>query len=108
STAAGDKVEIRRLPEIEINSVERPAWSGSPLWLSWDASSAWLSRSEPATAPAALKTPLIERFDFYPRITLPLQWSAFRLTTTAAYLARHYGGERVSAGFSNRALNRSV
>ena len=107
STASNDTITIRHLPEFSLDSVEHRAWSGSPLWLSWNDSVGVVSRSEP-TLPGGggiVKTSLLERFEVNPRISLPLEWEGFHLTPVVGYRARHYGSERDTGTISGSALN---
>ena len=95
SRTPGDTVRLRSLPSIDFNSVERPLWKGSPLWISWDSSAGMFSRKEPAAAPSTgLNTPFLGRLDFYPRLTLPLRWRALQLTPVLGYRATYYGDRK--------------
>jgi LPS-assembly protein len=107
STQPNDSITIRHLPEFSFDSVERPVVRGFPVWLSWNDSIGVVSRSEP-TLPGGggiVKTSLLERFEFNPRITIPLEWQGFHLTPTFGYRARHYGSERDIGKISSAALN---
>lgn len=107
STLPNDIVTIRHLPEFEFNSVERPLWPKAPVWLSWNDSAGLVSRSEP-TLPGGrgiLKTSSVERFEFYPRVTIPLSWEDFHLTPVFGYRARRYGDQRSDGRISSEPLN---
>jgi LPS-assembly protein len=107
STAPNDIVTISRLPQLDIDSVERPVWQGVPVWLSWNDSIGMVSRSEP-TLPGGqgqLATSLLERFVFNPRVTVPLDWKEFHLTPVFGYRARHYGSRSDGGRISSAALN---
>ncbi|MBI3895181.1 MAG: LPS-assembly protein LptD [Acidobacteria bacterium] len=110
SIRPNDTVIIRYLPHVELNSVERPWWSGAPLWLSWDSSVGAVSRSEPLRSGNAtrLRTTNLERYEFYPRISLPLQWKEFRLTPTVGYRSTRYGARRDEGQISGEALFRGT
>ena len=97
SRTPGDTVLLRALPTVELNSVERPLLANFPLWISWDSSVGWLSRKEPAgPSTPGLKTSFLDRFDFYPRLTLPLRWKAMQLTPMVGFRATHYGNSKAS------------
>lgn len=67
STTNGDVITIMHAPTVELSSVER-AFGHLPLHWSYDATAEGLSRSEPSFRSA----PLVGRFDFHPRLSLPL------------------------------------
>ncbi len=107
STAPNDIVTIDRLPQLDLDSVERPLWNGVPIWLSWNDSAGVVSRSEP-TLPGGrgtLATSHLERFVFHPQVTIPLEWNGFHLTPVFGYRARHYGSRRTANQLSSAALN---
>ena len=104
-----DKITIRHLPRMEFNSVERPLWPQAPLWLSWNSSLGVVRRREAAFGDRLqLSTPHVKRIQFFPRLTLPLQWKSLGLATTFGYRATHYGGHREGATFSEEGLNRGT
>ena len=105
-----DTVSIRYLPQLELNSAERPLWPGAPLWISWDSSAGAVSRSEPLRSGGAaqLRTTNLDRFEFYPRISLPLRWKEFRLTPTIGYRATRYGAQRAKGQISGESLFRGT
>lgn len=73
STENGDVITILHAPSIGLASVDRQIGK-SPFYWSYDAAADGLSRSEPSFRTA----PLVGRFDFAPRLALPLQlrgWS---------------------------------
>ncbi len=80
SLRPGDEIVIRKLPDIEFNSREHLIWAKVPLWVSWDASSGLLSRSEPDYRTSNF----VERADVYPRLTSALQWRGFSLVPSIA------------------------
>ena len=109
STTPNDTVTIHQLPQVELSSVERPLWEGSPLYVSWDASAGLVSRSEPnPSGGAALTTSAMARLEFNPRITLPLHWEGFNLTPTFGYHAQHYGNQGEAGNVIGQALNRNI
>ena len=73
STTSGDVITILHAPTVELSGIER-AIGHLPLHWSYDATAEGLSRSEPSFRSA----PLVGRFDFHPRLSLPLMlrgWS---------------------------------
>jgi LPS-assembly protein len=67
STTHGDVVSILHAPSFESSSVDRQI-ANSPFYWAYDAAGSGLARSEPGFSTA----PLLGRFDFSPRISLPL------------------------------------
>jgi LPS-assembly protein len=73
STTPGDLITILHAPSLDLGSVERPIGT-SPVQWSYDTALQGVSRSEPGFQ----TDPLVGRFDFTPRASLPLhfhQWS---------------------------------
>ena len=104
-----DTVIIRQLPRVEFNSLPRPFWKRAPVWLSWDSSAGMVSRSEPGPGgEGRLKTSALERLDFSPRLTLPLQWNGLGLTAALGYHATHYGGQQQDRQISGESLYRGA
>ncbi len=101
SLQENDTVRLRALPMLELNSLERPLWPNSPLWISWNSSASLVGRSEPSVGEArALRTSTMEKFDFHPRLSLPLRWKGTQLTPELGFRTTRYGnrrsGDRVS------------
>ncbi len=67
STTKGDVITILHAPALDLSSVEHRL-GPSPFYWAYDASAEGLSRSELAFNTGRL----VGRFDFYPRISLPL------------------------------------
>ena len=67
STTRGDVITILHAPTIDLSSVEHQIGS-SPFYWAYDVVGDGLSRSEPSFNTGQL----VGRFDFYPRISLPL------------------------------------
>lgn len=73
STTPGDLITILHTPSLDVGSVEHPI-GASPVQWSYDTALQGVSRSEPGFQ----TDPLVGRFDFTPRASLPLhfhQWS---------------------------------
>ena len=95
----GDRMEIRTLPGVEFNSREQPLFGAKsrgrrwPLYFSFDAAASALSRVEPRVRTGnarRITTGAVRRFDFYPRISAPLNWKGFHLLTSYGVRATHY------------------
>ena len=63
-----NSIRILHTPSVDASSVDRPLWH-LPLFWSFDASIAGLSRSEPGFQTSTV----LGRFDFSPEISMPLQ-----------------------------------
>jgi len=103
-----DSIRILHTPSADASSVDRPL-GRSPLFWSFDASLAGLSRSEPGFHTSSL----LGRFDFSPQISLPLQmlgWSlrpALTLHETY-YSERFVNGLAITDPTNRQALETSV
>lgn len=84
---AGERgVTSRTFPSLNLNGLRRRLkdW---PIYFSYNTSLEGLSRSD-----AQLSTPpMVQRFDFYPRLTLPIiQWSGISLTPSVGWRETFY------------------
>lgn len=92
----GDAIDLRSMPAFEFNSYDQPL-RRLPLYFSFDTAAEGHVRVEPrfqspeiAAAPQ-VKTPLVSRFDLFPRLTAPVHWKGLDLTATWGVRATHYG-----------------
>ncbi|HYM76598.1 MAG TPA: LPS assembly protein LptD [Candidatus Dormibacteraeota bacterium] len=105
---AFNDVQIWHTPSLDASSVDRPFGRG-PLYWSFDASLAGLSRSEPGFHTSSL----LERFDFNPEISLPLQFRGWvmrpALTLHETYYSQRFvGGQPRSDPTNRQALETSL
>jgi len=86
STTPGDSIEIRSLPSIQFSGRDRPLFQDLPVYFSFDTAADFLSRSQPG-----LTTPgFVGRFDFFPKVTMPLHWGGFDLVPSLGFRATAY------------------
>ena len=88
STTPGQVITILHAPSFDFSSVDRRMWQ-TPLYWSFDASTAGLSRSEPqqcsslglfqSCTPPFRTANLLGRFDLNPEISLPLLFQGWSL-----------------------------
>jgi LPS-assembly protein len=88
STTPGQVITILHAPSFDFSGVDRPVWH-TPMYWSFDASTAGLSRSEPqqcstvgslqSCAPPFRTANLLGRFDLNPEISLPLLFRGWTL-----------------------------
>ncbi len=93
-----DTVVIRKLPNIEFNSIDHQFLSGPvPLWYSFDTSFDLLSRDQPAYQTADFTQPgfdtrnFVQRADFYPRVSSKFDWKGFHIRPTFGARQTSYG-----------------
>ena len=66
-------INIRHLPSVEVLSYDRPLFQKVPLYFSFDAAAEGLRRIEKVGDVTVFRTPnMVQRFDLYPKFTLPL------------------------------------
>lgn len=66
-------IKIRQAPEIDLTLYPRRIFDGSPVYFSFDSSIGALKREETVNSTVTLVTPAaVQRFDFQPKITVPL------------------------------------
>jgi LPS-assembly protein len=128
STTPGQVVTISHAPSFDFSSVDQRFWR-TPLYWSFDASGAGLSRSEPGQCSTSslfqLCTPpfrtgnLLGRFDLSPGVSLPLLFRGWslrpELTLHETYYTERLVGERgenpgsaVSDAINRQALETAV
>jgi LPS-assembly protein len=126
STTPGQVISINHAPNLDFSSVDQ-LLPHTPLYWSFDASAAGLSRSEPAECSTAnpsictspFSTNLLGRFDLNPQISMPIQahgWSLRpELTLHETYYTQRLVGESllspgvaVSDPLNRNALETSV
>ena len=113
---SGEAIDIRSMPSVELNSTERPLFGAGarlPLYFSFDSAVEGLARSEPPPAPGGeraggLETGLVGRFDFFPRVSLPLNWRGVNLLATYGARATHYGSRFQNGSTSSDGFRRIV
>jgi len=103
-----DSIRILHTPSVDASSVDRPILH-SPVFWSFDASLAGLSRGEPGFHTATL----LGRFDFSPEISLPLQWRGWSLRPALTlhetyYSERFVNGAAVQDPTNRQALETTV
>jgi LPS-assembly protein len=110
STTPGQVVTISHAPSVDASSVDQ-RFARTPLYWSFDASGAGLSRSEPAqcsttlnqeTCTAAFRTGnLLGRFDLNPGISMPLLFRGWSLRPEFVLHETYYTERLVGASGNN-------
>ncbi len=103
-----DDVQVWHAPSVDISSVERPL-ARTPLFWSFDASIAGLSRGEPGFHTSEL----LARFDFSPEVSIPLLFGGWSLRPALAlhetlYSERFVAGQAINDPTNRQALEASV
>jgi LPS-assembly protein len=80
-----NSIRILHTPSVDASSVDRPLWH-LPLFWSFDASLAGLSRSEPGFRTSTV----LGRFDFSPEISMPLQSHGWNLRPSLVLHETYY------------------
>jgi LPS-assembly protein len=88
-------VSLRSLPEVRFSSVEQSPWRSVPFYFGFDSFAGAVSRND-----QILQTPdFIDRFEFAPRVTVPLHFGPWLgVTSSAAFRAATYGDSLNAAG----------
>jgi LPS-assembly protein len=95
TTVPATSVTLRNLPEARFGSVEQAPWRRAPVYLSFDAFAGVVYRSDQNNQTSNF----VDRYEFAPRVTVPLHlgyW--FGLTTSAAFRTTSYGDSLDSTG----------
>src|SRR5580704_2798745 len=106
STTPGQVITISHAPSVDSSSVDRQLWR-TPLYWSYDASLAGLSRSEPqqGTCPACIPAfrtgNLLGRLDLHPEISLPLLFRGWSLWSALTFHETYYTERLVGESIEN-------
>lgn len=90
STAPGDKISIRRLPQVEFISRDRELNKNPnilPVWVSWNSSFGLVRRTQPLFQTRQF----VERFDVEPRVMTAFRWKDIHLIPSASLRETYYG-----------------
>ncbi len=106
-TTPAVSVSLRDAPEVRFGSVEQAPWRNLPFYFSFDAFAGALHRQDdsPLNTDA-----FVSRTEFAPKVTIPLNFSAwFGVTTSAAFRTTYYGDSFNSAGqLSGQSITRNT
>lgn len=92
-------VKIRQAPEININMYPRRLFDNTPVYFSFDSSVAALKKEEAVDTNVVLVTPAaVQRFDFQPKITVPLATVAGIAITPSLALRETYYNASLDPG----------
>jgi LPS-assembly protein len=106
SAAPGDKIAIRRLPQIEYRSRDHEVTRKVlPVWVSWDSSFGLVRRNQPLFQTRRF----VERLDVEPRVMTALRWKEIRLVPAFSFRETYYGSsfrEGQVSGFNANRFSR--
>lgn len=105
SSAPGDKITIRKLPEFEFFQHETQiSRKILPVWFSMESSAGLLHRGEPDFETGQAVT----RVDVYPRLTSALYWKGFSLIPSFSARETRYGSSFGNTGVTGQGIVRSA
>ena len=88
-------VTLRNLPEVRLGSVEQAPWRSAPVYFGFDAFAGVVYRSDQMNQTSNF----VDRYEFAPRVTVPLHLGYWLgVTTSAAFRTTSYGESLDSAG----------
>lgn len=91
SNLPGDKISIRRLPQLEFVVRERPVFKRElPIWVSLESTGGFVRRNQPLFQTRAF----VERVDASPRITTRLRWKEIALVPSLAVRGTYWGSSQ--------------
>ncbi len=95
TTVPATSVTLRNLPEARFGSVDQAPWRSAPVYFSFDAFAGVVYRND-----QNIQTPnFVDRYEFAPRVTVPLHLGRWLgVTTSAAFRTTSYGDSLDSAG----------
>jgi len=104
SVQPDDKIVIRKLPEVEFLSRDRPIVNGPvPVWFSLMSSAGFLDRTQPDFQTRQF----VDRLDVYPRLTTALHFAGFSLVPSFAARETNYGSSVQNGALSGQDILRS-
>ncbi len=91
SDLPGDKVSIRRLPQMEFVVRERPVFKRElPVWVSLESAGGFVRRNQPLFQTRAF----VERLDANPRISTRLRWKEIALVPSFTARGSYWGSSQ--------------
>ncbi len=104
----GDKVSIRKLPEIQFSSRDRQVSRNLPLWFSFDTSASLLRRSQPLFQTRRA----VERMDMGPRLMTVARWKDIHLIPSIQVRETYWGSTFLNqfemTGLSNQVTGKGL
>jgi LPS-assembly protein len=95
TTIPATSVTLRNLPEARFGSVEQAPWRNAPVYFGFDAFAGVVYRSDQNNQTSNF----VDRYEFAPRVTVPLHLGYWLgVTTSAAFRTTSYGDSLDSAG----------
>lgn len=105
STTPDDKINIRKLPEVQFLSREHEISDTIlPLWFSMESSAGLMSRAEPDYRTSAF----VDRVNVNPRITTAVYWKGFSLVPTLSLRETQYSQSLQNEQVVNKELLESA
>jgi LPS-assembly protein len=93
-------VSLRNVPEARFGSVEQAPWRTAPVYFGFDAFAGVVSRSDQIIQTSNF----VDRYEFAPRVTVPLHFGPWLgVTTSAAFRTTRYGDSVDSSGLPSAA-----
>ena len=103
STEEGDRVLIRKLPEVSFQVRDRKVNDRVlPLWFSMESNVSLLSRSQPLFQTRQF----VDRLDFSPRVMTAIRWKGFHLLPSFSVEGTHWGESQSGGRISGDNINR--
>src|SRR5258708_10638086 len=95
TTVPATSVTLRNLPEVRFGSVEQAPWHRVPVYFGFDGFAGVVFRSD-----QNIQTPnFLDRYDFAPRVTVPLHLSSWlAVSTSSAFPTTRYGASLHATG----------
>jgi len=104
SVQPDDKIVIRKLPEVEFLSRDRPLIrEGLPVWFSLESSAGFVDRTQPDFQTRQF----VDRLDVNPRLTTALHFAGFSLVPSFAARETNYGSSIQNGVLSGQDILRS-
>jgi len=95
NTVPATSVTLRNLPEARLGSVEQAPWKNAPVYFGFDAFAGVVYRSDQMNQTSNF----VDRYEFAPRVTVPLHLGYWLgVTTSAAFRTTSYGESLDPAG----------
>ncbi|MFN7921151.1 MAG: LPS assembly protein LptD [Bryobacteraceae bacterium] len=104
SNAPGDKVVLRKLPEVMFTSRDRQVVTRAlPIWVSLESSAGLVRRNEPLFQTRQF----VDRLDFAPRVMTAARWKGFSLIPSFGIRETHWGSSIHAGSLSGQGVLRS-
>ncbi len=104
STAEGDSIISRKLPQVEYTRRDTQIWKTLPVWVSLETNAGLLSRTQPLFQTRQFVT----RLDATPRVATAFHWAGFNIAPSVSLHESYWGSSKLGDRVQGSDITRSA